>query len=83
MASRASPLPDNLDPDELGKQLFDAVCVPGVMLGHCLITREQNGLIEIIYVGPLKHAPDVRGTKVYLNNVDFERLQGIVQKSRH
>lgn len=78
MASRASPLPDDFE-----KRLFDAVLCSVVVEHHCLITREHDDEIEIVYVGPMKKAPDIRGTRVYMSEPDFNRLSESLKKSRH
>lgn len=65
---------------DLSAKLFDAVLVSTVTPGHCLITEETDLEIKIIFVGPIKEAPDVEGRKVYLNEVDFNKLKAEVMK---
>lgn len=65
---------------DLSDKLFDAVLVNTVMPGHCLVTAETDFEIKILFVGPIGNAPDVEGKKVYLNEVDFNRLKAIVMK---
>jgi hypothetical protein len=68
---------------DLGVDLFDAAACEGVMAGHCVFMKQSEEGFEIIYAGPVRSAPDCSGVLMFLNPLDFKRLQTITEKQRH
>ena len=65
---------------DLTERLFDAGVNDGIVQNHCIVI-DDDGLI--CYGGPIRTAPELAGKLILLNPVDFEKLQKIVERSRH
>lgn len=66
---------------DLSDKLFNAVLVKTVTPGHCLVTNESDFEIRIMYVGPIADCSiELEGKKVYLNEIDFNKLKARVMK---
>jgi len=63
---------------DLNHDTFDVTPDPDVPKGVAIIT--DGG--EPVYIGPIRGAPATAGCHMYLNPVDFKRLNDTVMKRR-